>query len=157
MLNVMKTVRFLLCAMVQWTWGIVQNAIGLLLFLVFLPNRHFVFRSSVVTCWKIPYSAGCGMFIFLNDTDLSESGKGAISKMDYDLLVHEYGHCLQSILLGPLFLPVIAIPSIIWAALPCFERFRKRKGMSYYELYCEKWANRFGDRMCGNRRVFCRK
>ena len=43
------------------------------------------------------------------------------------------------------------------AAPPCFERFRKRKGMSYYELYCEKWANRFGDQVCGNRRVFCRK
>ena len=153
----MKTVRFLLCAVVQWTWGIVQNAIGLLLFLVFLPDRHFLFRSSVVTCWKIPYSAGCGMFIFLNDTDLSESDKGAISKMDYDLLVHEYGHCLQSILLGPLFLPVIAIPSILWATLPCFERLRKRKGVSYYELYCEKWANRFGDKMCGNQRVFCRR
>jgi hypothetical protein len=97
------------------------------------------------------------MFIFLNDTDLDKSDKEAISKMDYDLLVHEYGHCLQSILLGPLFLPVIAIPSILWATLPCFERFRSRKGVSYYELYCEKWANRFGDRVCGNRRVFCRK
>ena len=126
MLNVMKTVRFLLCAVVQWTWGIVQNDIGLLLFLVFLPNRHFLFRSSVVTCWKIPYSTGCGMFIFLNDTDLSESDKGAISKMDYDLLVHEYGHCLQSILLGPLFLPVIAIPSILWATLPCFEQILRK-------------------------------
>ena len=153
----MKAFRFFLCVIVQWTWGIVQNIIGLVLFLIFLTNRHFVFRSSVVTYWKIPYSAGCGMFIFLNAEDMEMGGKGVNSKMDYDLLVHEYGHCLQSILMGPLFLPVIAIPSIIWAALPYFERFRKRKGLSYYQFYCEKWANKLGDRVCGNRRIFCRR
>ena len=150
----MKAIRFVFSAVVQWTWGIVQNVIGLVLFLIFITNRHFIFRTSVVTCWKIPYSAGCGMFIFLNAENMEMSSHGVNTKMDYDLLVHEYGHCLQSILLGPLFFPVIAIPSIIWAAVPYFERLRKRKGLSYYHLYCEKWANKIGDRICKNKRVF---
>lgn len=150
----MKVVKFVFCALVQWTWGIIQNVIGLVMFLVFLTNKHFVFRTSVVTCWKIPYSLGCGMFIFLNDTEIETYSQEVNSKMDYDLLVHEYGHCLQSILLGPLFFMVIAIPSIIWASVPYFERLRKRKGLSYYYLYCEKWANRIGDRVCRNKRVF---
>ena len=150
----MNTVRFLLCAFVQWTWGIVQNVIGLVLFLVFLTNKHFIFRTSVVTCWKIPYSLGCGMFIFLNDEYIDAYSQEMNSKMDYDLLVHEYGHCLQSILLGPLYFPVIAIPSVIWASVPYFERLRKRERLSYYHLYCEKWANALGDWVCGNKRVF---
>ena len=150
----MKPVKLLLCAIVQWTWGIVQNVSGLLLFIVFLKNKHFVFRTSVVTCWKFPYSIGCGMFIFLNAEDTEVGSQGANSKMDYDLLVHEYGHCLQSIILGPLFFPVIAIPSVIWASVPFFQRLRKREGLSYYYLYCEKWANKLGDWVCGNKRVF---
>lgn len=150
----MKIVKFLLCALVQWTWGILQNIVGLVLFLVFIKNRHFVFRTSVVTSWKISYSLGCGMFIFLNDTEIDKYSQEVNSKMDYDLLVHEYGHCLQSILLGPLFFPVIAIPSVIWASVPYFQRLRKKKGLSYYHLYCEKWANKFGDRVCENKRVF---
>ena len=149
-----KTVTILLTTLVQWTWGIVQNAVGLLLLLVFVRNQHFFFRTSVVTCWKIPYSAGYGMFIFLNDTNLDTYRDPLSDKMTYDTLVHEYGHTLQSLMLGPLFFPIIAIPSLIWASLPYFQRLRNRKGISYYWLYCEKWANRLGDKVCGNRRRF---
>lgn len=149
-----KTVTILLTVLVQWTWGIAQNAVGLLLLLVFARNRHFLFRTSVVTCWKIPYSAGYGMFIFLNDTNLDTYRDPLSDKMTYDTLVHEYGHTLQSLMLGPLFFPIIAIPSLIWASLPYFQRLRNRKGLSYYWLYCEKWANRLGDKVCGNKRRF---
>ena len=149
-----KPVIILLIAFVQWTWGIIQSAVGLLLFLVFVRNRHFFFRTSVVTSWKIPYSLGCGMFIFLNDTNLDAYSDQLNDKMTYDTLVHEYGHNLQSIILGPLFFPVIAIPSLIWASVPYFQRLRKRKKLPYYWLYCEKWANMLGDKVCENKRRF---
>jgi hypothetical protein len=35
---------------------------------------------------------------------------------DFEFLAHEYGHTLQSKILGPLYLPVIGIPSFISAA-----------------------------------------
>lgn len=148
-----RTVTFVLCLVVQWTWGIVQNLIGLAYFLAALRNRHFRFRTSIVTQWKIPFSVGCGMFVFVSNENEAPDGAVIQSKWDYDNLVHEYGHCIQSMLLGPLFVPVIAIPSVIWSSLPFFERFREKRKRSYYWLYCEKWANMLGDKICRNNRL----
>lgn len=116
-----------LCIIVQWTWGIVQNVLGFLLFLTVLRKRHYLFRTSLVTEWKFPYSASYGMFVFLNREEDTSDPKKVLHKWEYDMLVHEYGHSIQSMLLGPLFLPVIAIPSVIWATAPFFEKLRNRK------------------------------
>jgi len=58
-----------------------------------------------------------------------------------DLLMrHELGHCRQSRMLGPLYLLVIGLPSLIWAGLyPLTERLRP--GIDYFDFYTEKWAN----------------
>lgn len=55
-------------------------------------------------------------------------------------ILHEYGHTRQSLMLGPLYLIVIGIPSIIWAAI----HKKVAPGKSYYWLYTEKWANKLG-------------
>ena len=58
---------------------------------------------------------------------------------DYDnTWVHELGHSRQSLLLGWLYIPVIAIPSVCWFYL---HKWFKLK-CSYYWFYTEKWANR---------------
>lgn len=49
---------------------------------------------------------------------------------------HEYGHCIQSRILGPLYLIVIGLPSIMHAWL-C-----RCKNHSYYDFYPEKWADK---------------
>lgn len=54
-------------------------------------------------------------------------------------------------MLGPLYLLVIGLPSLIWAGLPAFERFRVRKGYSYYRLFPERWANLLARRVTGER------
>lgn len=148
-MSVVRRIMYIVC---QWTWGVVQNVAGLLVFIVLVWNRHSVFRGAVVTHWKHPYSMGCGMFIFLGDHGFPYYSSGKNEKINHDVLVHEYGHTVQSLILGPLFVPVIAIPSLLWASLPYFERLRRRKGLSYYWLYCEKWANVLGDKVCGNLR-----
>lgn len=55
---------------------------------------------------------------------------------------HEYGHVVQSKILGPLYLFVIGLPSIIHAAIDC--KTCKKKG--YYHFYTEKWANCLADK-----------
>ena len=51
---------------------------------------------------------------------------------------HEYGHCKQSMYLGPLYLIVIGITSIIWASVYL------NTDKSYYWFYTEKWADKLG-------------
>ena len=53
---------------------------------------------------------------------------------------HEKGHRIQSKILGPLYLIVIGIPSIIWAAL--HSSVRRLRTVDYFSFYTEKWADR---------------
>lgn len=65
------------------------------------------------------------------------------------VLVHEYGHTIQSMILGPLYLFVIGIPSCIWAFTPYFQKLRSKGKYSYYDFYPEKWANYLGSKVTG--------
>ena len=56
-------------------------------------------------------------------------------------LSHEYGHCLQSLILGPLYLLAVGLPSLLWAGLPVFKKLRARRKTSYYSFYTERWAD----------------
>ena len=56
-----------------------------------------------------------------------------------DTIKHEKGHAIQSLYLGPLYLIVIGLPSIIWAGL-----IYKHTKKSYYWFYTEAWADRLG-------------
>ena len=119
----------------QWTFGLPQNLIGLLFYLFTRSGEKYRYRNAAVKSWRFGGSMGLGMFIFM----------GEVPPRDKDyVLRHEYGHTVQSIILGPLFLPVIGLPSLLWASLPVFRRYRASKKVSYYALYTEKWANRLG-------------
>ncbi|MBR2085647.1 MAG: hypothetical protein IJ906_00665, partial [Oscillospiraceae bacterium] len=65
------------------------------------------------------------------------------------LLVHEFGHTIQSALLGWLYLPVIALPSTVWFMVPALRKWRHDKQISYYRFYTESWANHLGEKWCG--------
>lgn len=54
---------------------------------------------------------------------------------------HEWGHARQSLILGPLYLIVIGIPSIIWAA----THRTIAPNTDYFDFFTEKWANKLGD------------
>lgn len=61
---------------------------------------------------------------------------------DERTLKHERGHTKQSYILGWLWVPIIGIPSIIWAG--CFGWLRAKYNISYYSFYTEKWADKLG-------------
>lgn len=57
----------------------------------------------------------------------------------YNTWYHERGHSIQSMYLGPLYLLVIGLPSILWAMWWNYGR-----GVSYYRFYTERWADKLG-------------
>lgn len=61
------------------------------------------------------------------------------------LIVHEYGHTIQSLILGPLYIILIGIPSFVWARHGKFTKMRAVKGISYSHYWTEKWADRLGE------------
>ena len=119
----------------QWTWGLPQTLIGFVLYCIHRKRPHFVYHGCIVTRWQIPGSLGVGMFLFVND---------AHYRRDPQVLIHEFGHSVQSVILGPLFLLIMGIPSFLWCNLPPCKKLRKEKGVSYYRFYSESNANFLG-------------
>ena len=58
--------------------------------------------------------------------------------------VHEYGHCIQSVVLGPLYL-IVALISVVWANLPYFRNLRREKNIPYTSCFVESWASKWGE------------
>ena len=110
----------------QCTWGILQTAIGAIVFIIFIKGKHSIFKGSVVTSWNLNSGVSLGLFIFTDKNGM--------------LLEHEYSHTMQSLLLGPLYIPVISLPSLLWAGLPYSRKLRKNKKLPYNSFYTEKWA-----------------
>lgn len=54
---------------------------------------------------------------------------------------HEYGHTKQSRMLGPLYLILVGIPSVVFHWL---TRFGVLEVSKYYQRYPENWADRLG-------------
>lgn len=129
---------YLLCTLIQATWGLLQNVAGLVVLLVLgRGRRRYRFRAALVTEWALAGGLSLGAFIFVP--------KGC----PRSLIVHEYGHTVQSLILGPLYLPIIGLPSMLWANLPACRNWRRTRGISYYSFFPERWANALGERVCG--------
>lgn len=73
-----------------------------------------------------------GMFILLSEKCIASDG---------EVVKHEYGHSVQSLMFGWLYLLVIGIPSFI-----NHQRSKNDAEVykNYYNLYPEKWADKLG-------------
>ena len=133
----MKRFLYLLC---QWTWGLPQNLVGLCFFLYFRVKGcpSFPYQGSRVTIWTLRSgSMSMGRYLFLAP---------GWTPNNHSLLAHEYGHTIQSLFFGPLYLLAVGLPSVLWAGLPCFRRMRQAGKRSYHSVYPEKGATRLGER-----------
>ena len=130
--------------LIQWSWGILQTLLGSIVLLLNIKNKHYWYHGALVTAWKAKSSVSLGMFVFVTDEPyFYEKLKDTYSKQELSnrLLVHEYGHTVQSLILGPLYLIVMGIPSTLWGFLPNLNKKRKEQQISYFAFFTEKWAN----------------
>lgn len=108
-------------------WQLPQLLVGLVMLpflgkLELVADRHFNF------CFKGEKMSGgisLGPLSYVSKY-LAQNAPGVAHEVD--------GHTVQSKILGPLYLIVIGIPSILWAT------FQKKK--CYYWFYTESWSNK---------------
>lgn len=132
----------------QWTWGLPQTLAGAGLYLRHRKDPHFDYNGAKVIAWDRDSGVSLGKFIFVPAEKRRQSGSGDRKnvKVNSFLLEHEYGHTIQSLLLGPAYLFLVGIPSFAWNRLPYFDRKRKKTGKSYYSAVFERTASEFGSR-----------
>ena len=130
----------------QCTWGIFQTILGFILFLKYFKNKHFSYHGAIITEWNNNTSLSLGLFVFVTvHPFFTEKYKYEYTQEELarKLLVHEYGHTIQSLILGPLYLIVIGIPSTLWGFL--FAKKRYEKQIPYCAFFKESWANKCGE------------
>lgn len=118
-------------------WELPQNIVGAIVKKVSGARFCTTYKDANVYTWKMMAGLSLGKYIF---TPFEEKHM----RFNYvkEHIKHEYGHCIQSKMLGWFYLFVIAIPSIIWAG--CFNWYREKTGTSYYDFYTESSADRLG-------------
>ena len=112
-----------------WIWQLPQNLAGLVVRLAWGWAATEYKGTSVVYASRFPGGISLGRYLVVN-RPLAE---------DQDKWNHEWGHSRQSLYLGPLYLLVIGLPSVLWAWW-----WNPHRGVSYYWFYTESWANRLG-------------
>ncbi len=133
---------------VQWTWCLPVNMVGGIAYLICTKvkkYRHQKFGYANIV--YIPWNQGglsMGLFIFMRENHESR-------EWTYNTRIHEYGHTWQCLILGPLYYIVIALPSAVWCN--CFQKYREKNNVSYHKLYCEAWANAWGEKFTKLKRI----
>lgn len=95
-------------------------------------RRRYVHHNSFYTCFS------CGEFIFFRDCYMNFIDWEKTQK-------HELGHSIQSRILGPLFIPLIAFPSTTWNLLSRMNnRLGRKMAENYYRTPWENWADKLG-------------
>lgn len=113
-------------------WELPQNLLGVAL-LAFTRRRIIESRREAGRLFLRTRSTGVslGWFVFWCT--------------DESIRRHEYGHTIQSRLLGPLYLPLVGLPSVLRALYA--RAYRRRTGRwwpRYFDGYPENWADRLG-------------
>lgn len=115
-----------------WLWQLPQNLCGVIYRgmikedIISQVNSDSGYTVYLTKTNRGGVTLGEYIFVYQKYTDLSR------------VVQHETGHVKQSRILGPLYLLVIGLPSIIHAAL---HRVACRND-NYYHFYTEKWANK---------------
>lgn len=136
---------------IQSTWGLLQTLLGLVLFLIHFRCPHDYYYGSIRTKWPTLNGISLGLFIFTpNEEEVSLSGRRLKGKIDVKdrcdrISVHEYGHTYQSLILGPFYLFIIGIPSLVWSRSKYLQNRRSKLQLTYSSLWTEKWANNLGE------------
>ena len=120
-----------------WLWQFPQNHIAFLIYgcLGYLCNYGGKYngKNLIITEYILSnFSLGDYIFALPNSTDES--------------LKHELGHSYQSQLLGWLYIPVIAIPSVLHN-LVHYVAYKLGKEWDYYSFYTEKWADKLVEKI----------
>ena len=129
----MRRALTLLAIVLLQVWQLPQNLLGLVVGLFLrgkrrLPGLPGIPPAVRLICAQNMYGGlSLGNFVYVRPPVYDK------------MILHEYGHCLQSRILGPFYLIVVGIPSFLWALW-----WHPGRRVSYYSFYTERWADRLG-------------
>ena len=119
-----RILRAILFYLIQWTWGLPQNLVGLAVLLLLGKQERYHMHGALVTIFEKNRllnqrgAVSLGRYIFIPDSWDEDYARRTA--------VHEYGHTVQSMILGPFYLLAVGLPSVIWARIWSGSRQKAR-------------------------------
>lgn len=115
-----------------YIWQLPQNLVGLILNFFYKETHTLIYKDrKVFVCPAFSGGISLGNTIIIK--------KYPHDTKTWNVVKHEWGHTRQSLYLGPLYLFVIGLPSIIWAVI------YNGTEEGYYKFYTERWADKLGN------------
>ena len=117
---------------IKWLWQFPQNMLALCIEGILCQAAYRegkVCGNTIIVNNVLPSAMSLGDYLFVNFMSSQKS------------IQHEYGHSKQSNILGPLYLIVIGIPSLLHNIV---HYLCSKIGIkwNYYSFYTESWANK---------------
>jgi len=119
--------------MIRYLWQLPQHLLALLL--IFLFRRRIVSRTPggngtiIIRFLGIRWGVSLGQYVLIDSRATSKTS------------LHEQGHSHQSLMLGPLYLIAVGVPSITMNIL---TRLKVLRADRYYDRWPESWADSLG-------------
>jgi hypothetical protein len=127
-------------------WELPQNTVGLALLILAgqrVEQKEKLHKRFFIR-WK-GFAISLGYFIFWIDHIHLNDGKQCTNK------AHEYGHAIQSMILGPLYLPLVGIPSVMRKTYGAWYFAMHRSAWkNYFAGFPEQWADQLGNKYFSN-------
>ena len=144
--------------LIQCTWGLPQTLLGFIVFLINIKNKHYFYHGAIITERNVPSSVSLGMFVFTTTNPMKDKrtkNKIPDEELSGRLLVHEYGHTIQSLVLGPLY-AIVGVISVGWGSVvyPILKRQEKYKDLPYTKCFVEYNASWLGEKVTGEKAVW---
>lgn len=117
---------------IKWLWQFPQNMLALCIEGVLCQAAYRVGKADgniIIMNTVLPSSMSLGDYLFVSPMSSQKS------------IQHECGHSKQSDILGPLYLIVIGVPSLLHNIIHCLCSKIGIK-WNYYSFYTESWANK---------------
>lgn len=111
-----------------YIWQLPQNIAGLIILLFIQGEKKHKFQDITYYYYN-PFPGGISLGNYL-----------ILGYKHAQTIRHEHGHAIQSRMLGPLYLIIIGIPSLIWAGL--YGTIIPETKNGYYKFYTERWADK---------------
>lgn len=129
---------------IQITWGLLATLLGLFVFLyVIIFRKHKIHKNGYSFITEFGGNWGglsLGVFSFCGNYS-----KDNVYWFEHTR-AHEYGHSIQNMMFGPLFIFIVAIPSAIRYH---YQNYRSKRGLpnkEYDSIWFEGSATRLGER-----------
>jgi hypothetical protein len=135
------TLKFLILPFL-FTWELPQNLLGMMVYVIMMNRKNIINTEKEAPRLFIEtpdtgVSLGC--FVFWSKTG------NRFPHLTNDCRMHEYGHALQSVMLGPVYLILVGIPSL--SRVVYSKWYFKKYGRSwknYFNGFPENWADKLG-------------